>query len=288
MTAPVPPSCVDPRDPWTVRRQASDPVAGARWPGTRRGRRCARRDSRGPRRSPCRRRGALPGVLPPAGDGRGETGVQWRAVEPVRRTGRSRPPAAAAPLSRARAAARSFAPMPPLSVTGSGEGARLVIVQVPGPLGQDQAVPALASARDVGEDLAAALVAGDQVRVDGGHPAGRGRAGWPVVTVGGRVEVKDRRGPSAGRAAGQHVRAVGGLPGRGDSVPDRADLHADQVVELVAPVGGGGQPEPPPGGDLPDGVLERGGRDVVALIATISPYPAVSSAMSRGGPASAG
>jgi hypothetical protein len=30
-----------------------------------------------------------------------------------------------------------------------------------------------------------------------------------------------------------------------------------KVVELVAPVGGSGQPEPPPGGDLPDGVLER-------------------------------
>ena len=56
-------------------------------------------------------------------------------------------------------------------------------------------------------------------------------------------------------------------------VADRADLHADEVVELVAPVGGGGQPEPPPGGDLPDGVLERGGRDVVALIGDDQPVP---------------
>ena len=46
-----------------------------------------------------------------------------------------------------------------------------------------------------------------------------------------------------------------------------------KVVELVAPVGGGGQPEPPPSGDLPDGVLERGGRDVVALIGDDQPIP---------------
>src|SRR5580658_5340983 len=54
---------------------------------------------------------------------------------------------------------------------------------------------------------------------------------------------------------------------------DRADLHADEVVELVTPVGGGGQPEPAPGGDLPDGVLERGGRDVVALVGDDQPVP---------------
>jgi hypothetical protein len=49
-------------------------------------------------------------------------------------------------------------------------------------------------------------------------------------------------------------------------VADLADLHADQVVELVSPVGGGGQPKPSPGSDLAGRVLERGGRDVVALI----------------------
>ena len=80
------------------------------------------------------------------------------------------------------------------------------------------------------------------------------------------MEVEHWRWPPAGGAAGQHVHAVGGLPGGGDGVPDRADLHADQVIELVAPVGGGGQPEPSPRRDLPDRVLERGGRDVVALV----------------------
>jgi hypothetical protein len=34
----------------------------------------------------------------------------------------------------------------------------------------------------------------------------------------------------------------------------------------VRTVRDGGQPEPSPGGDLPDGVLERGGGDVVALV----------------------
>jgi hypothetical protein len=146
-------------------------------------------------------------------------------------------------------------------------------LQVPGPVGEHQAVPALAEGgRDVGDDLAGALVAGDEVLVDDGHPARRGRAGSPAVAVGGRVEVQHWRWSSAGGAARQHVHAVG-LPGRGDGVPDRADLHADQVVELVAPVGGGGQPEPPPGGDLPDGVLERGGRDVVAFIGHDQPVP---------------
>jgi hypothetical protein len=74
-------------------------------------------------------------------------------------------------------------------------------------------------------------------------------------------------------AAGQHVRAVGGLPGHGDGVADRADLHGDEVVELVAPVGGGGQAEPPPRSYLPDGVLERGGGDVVALVGDDQPVP---------------
>src|SRR5260370_39476208 len=52
----------------------------------------------------------------------------------------------------------------------------------------------------------------------------------------------------------------------GDGVAGRADLEGDQVVELVAPVGGSGQPEPAPGRDLLDGVLERRSRDVVAFV----------------------
>ena len=40
----------------------------------------------------------------------------------------------------------------------------------------------------------------------------------------------------------------------------------DQVIKLVAPVGGGGQSEPASRGDLFDGVLECGSRDVVAFV----------------------
>ena len=206
-------------------------------------------------------------------------GVQWRAVEsfPGVRAGRDgeqrrpvglprEPGDGCGPGLRARAAAQDHGIVPELA-EGAGH-----FLQVAGPVGEDEAVPVLGGGcRDVGDDLAGALVAGDQVLVDDGHPAGRGRAGGAVVAVGGRVDVQHRRGPPAGCAAGQHVHAFGGVPGRGDGVADRAGLHADEVIELVAPVGGGGQPEPPPGGDLPDGVLEGGGRDVVALVGDDQP-----------------
>ena len=56
------------------------------------------------------------------------------------------------------------------------------------------------------------------------------------------------------------------LARRGDSVPGRSDLPRDEVVELVAPVRSGGKAEPAARRDLPDGVLERCGRDVVAFV----------------------
>ena len=49
-------------------------------------------------------------------------------------------------------------------------------------------------------------------------------------------------------------------------MPDRSDLHSDQVIELVAAVRGGGQPEPAPCRDLLDRMLERSGRDVMAFV----------------------
>jgi hypothetical protein len=54
-------------------------------------------------------------------------------------------------------------------------------------------------------------------------------------------------------------------------VPDRPDLHGDQVVELVAPVRGGGQPEPAARRDLLDRVLEGCGWNVVALVGDDQP-----------------
>ncbi len=163
------------------------------------------------------------------------------------------------------------------------EGARAVgdRLQVAGPVGEHEAVPAPGECRrDVGDDLQVALATGDQVLVDDGHPARCGRAGVPAVPVGRRVEAKHRRGPRAGGAAGQHVRAVGGLPGQGDGVADRADLHGDEVVELVAPVGVAVRPS-----HRRARICRTASSNAAAgtwwhSSATISPYEAVSSAMS--------
>lgn len=46
----------------------------------------------------------------------------------------------------------------------------------------------------------------------------------------------------------------------------RAELQGNEVVKLVASVGSGGKTEPAAGRDLADGVLERRGGNVVALI----------------------
>jgi hypothetical protein len=56
-------------------------------------------------------------------------------------------------------------------------------------------------------------------------------------------------------------------------MPDWADVHSDEVVELVAPVRGGGQAEPAPDRDLPDGIREGGGWHVVALVGDDQPVP---------------
>lgn len=50
-------------------------------------------------------------------------------------------------------------------------------------------------------------------------------------------------------------------------------MQRDEVVEFVAPVRGGGQPEPAPSADRPDRVFEGGGRHVVALVRDDQPVP---------------
>src|SRR5262249_59924993 len=47
----------------------------------------------------------------------------------------------------------------------------------------------------------------------------------------------------------------------------------DEVVELVAPVRGGGQAEPAPYRDLLDGILEGGSWHVVTLVRNDQPVP---------------
>ena len=107
-------------------------------------------------------------------------------------------------------------------------------------------------------------VVGDEVAVDRGHPAGRGWLGVTGVAEVGGVHVQHAaRAPAPPAMSGAPRVPVWGAD---DGVPDRAELQRDEVVELVAAVGGGGQAEPAAGGDLADGVLEGGGRDVVALV----------------------
>jgi hypothetical protein len=54
-------------------------------------------------------------------------------------------------------------------------------------------------------------------------------------------------------------------------MPDRADLHGDQVIELVAPVWGGGQAEPAVCWDLFDRVLKGRRGNVMTLIGDYQP-----------------
>jgi len=133
--------------------------------------------------------------------------------------------------------------------------------------------PAANSLGDVGGDLAHSLVIGCQIAVDRRHPARCLRVGITVVTVGGLVNVKNRpwRGQDPGCSdAGQGeflaTQVCGALARQADRVPDLSDLPGDEVVELVSPVRGGGQPKPSASGDLPHGVLEGRGRDMVAFV----------------------
>jgi hypothetical protein len=54
-------------------------------------------------------------------------------------------------------------------------------------------------------------------------------------------------------------------------MPDGTDLHGDEVVELVARVGGGGQAKPAPDRDLFDGERAGGSWHVVALVGDYQP-----------------
>jgi hypothetical protein len=117
----------------------------------------------------------------------------------------------------------------PLRAERGGEAA-----EVFGPLGEDQAVPsATEGGEHIGDDLCGAGVVGDEVAVDRGHPAGGGRLGVAVVAERGGEHVQ--HGSGAG-ASSDRVFSVPAGPGTRD-VADRAQLQADEVVQLVAPEG---------------------------------------------------
>jgi hypothetical protein len=143
--------------------------------------------------------------------------------------------------------------------TGCGPRSVRQLVQVRDPGGEDEAVPALRKrGGHVCDDLAGACLAGDQVgRSPSSRRARRGRhrprnsttwrAGAAPAWASARCAARQRRYPG------------GRLAGTGDGVPDRPGLHGDQVVELVAPVRRGGQPEPAARRDLRhDGAIQRG------------------------------
>ena len=69
--------------------------------------------------------------------------------------------------------------------------------------------------------------------VDDSHLAWRGRAGGYVIPVGGPEQVEHGVGRPQGAWLGNQGHAANGLPGCG-IVPDRADLHANQVAAPVS------------------------------------------------------
>lgn len=148
------------------------------------------------------------------------------------------------------------------------------LVQVRGPVSEDQAVPALGQrCQHIGDDLPDPLLIGDQVLVNDGDPARHGRDGVSGVAVPGRVKVEHRDWACARNAVQQRGNAVGGLAEAGDGMPDWAYLHGDEVIELVAPVRGSGQAEPAQYRDLLDRILKGGRWYVVALVCDDQPIP---------------
>jgi hypothetical protein len=126
------------------------------------------------------------------------------------------------------------------------------LFQMAGPVGEDQAVAVLAECGEgVCDDLPCALLISDQVSADGRHTARAGRVGVAVVPVRSRVNVQHRGGP-----AGDYKRVLAGCVAvKCDGVPAWSYLHGDQIVELVAAVRGGGEPEPAPCWDLREASL---------------------------------
>jgi hypothetical protein len=80
------------------------------------------------------------------------------------------------------------------------------------------------------------------------------------------MDAEHRFGSPVGGGARQCGDSVACRPWAAHGVADGAKVQADEVVEFVAPVGGGGQAQPAAGGDLFDGVGEGGRRHVVAFV----------------------
>lgn len=135
------------------------------------------------------------------------------------------------------------------------------VVDVRGALRQDETVTSSAvGLDDVGQDLLVAVVVFGQGSVDCSDGAGDREVEVGLDAEPCRVDVEDRLWP-VGRGSFEGV-GVGVLEG----VPDGAELESDQVIQAVAAVGRGGEPEPGAGGNGAYYGLEGGRWDVVAPI----------------------
>src|SRR5688572_12891764 len=105
-----------------------------------------------------------------------------------------------------------------------------------GPLGEDQAVPAaFQRGYHVVDDLSGAGVVSDEVAIDGCHPTGLGGVGVTGVAEPGLVHVDYGYRRLDGVLELELRRVVAGRRGGlCDGVADRAELERDQVVEFVA------------------------------------------------------
>jgi hypothetical protein len=195
------------------------------------------------------------------------TDTKTYVVEDADKRGRARTPTATFPgtlqglldaLDAARYRSAAGTPKTVIIVQGRQRQPIRQAVAVPGERG-----------KDVRGDLPGALFVSGQVPLDVRHPARAGRIGTTVVAVRSRLNVQHRGGPAG---AWKRVLAAS-VADECDGVPDRSHLHGDQVVEFVAAVRGGGQPQPSPCGDLLDRVLECGGRDMVALVSDDETVP---------------
>ena len=128
-------------------------------------------------------------------------------------------------------------------------------------LREDEAVASAGECLDdVAQDLLVAGVVLGDLPVHRRHGTRRGQVAVTHVSEGRRVDAEVRRGAVMARRL-----ECAGL-GRLERVPYRPELERDQVVESVASVRRGGEPQPPAGRDRAGGRLECGRRDVVALV----------------------
>ena len=130
-------------------------------------------------------------------------------------------------------------------------------------MGQHEAVASLLQGgQDVGGDLPVPGLVRSEIAVDGGDAARCCGVSFAAVAESCRMDVQDW----LGRRACLRAQRQGARWRLGHGVTDRAQLQCDQVIELVAAVGGRSQAQPAARRDLLHRMLERGRWDMVTFI----------------------